>query len=99
MNLLSKLIFLLLFVSTALPMLASAADNQPRRLTILTSYPPEFYQPFIRGYKTLYPAVQLQSLNKKTTAAKGRDGSMIGSQAQSLRGAAISSVSGISGSR
>lgn len=39
------------------------------RLAIITSFPPEFYEPFIRRFKILYPSLQVQILNKKTTAA------------------------------
>ena len=69
MKLLPKFIYLLTLVITTLPAYALTTDQQPRHLTILTSYPPEFYQPFIKRYKALHPAVQIQVLNKKTTAA------------------------------
>ena len=52
----------------ALPAAASAADPAPR-LNILTSFSPEFYNPFIQAYHRHNPGVQIQILNKKTTAA------------------------------
>jgi len=43
--------------------------NTSERITILTSFPPEFYKPFVSRFKTLFPSFQIQVLNKKTTAA------------------------------
>jgi ABC-type Fe3+ transport system substrate-binding protein len=39
------------------------------KLAIITSFPPEFYQPFINRFNDLYPSTQIRILNKKTTAA------------------------------
>ena len=52
----------------AMPAAASAADQAPR-LNILTSFSPEFYNPFIQAYHRRHPGLQIQVLNKKTTAA------------------------------
>lgn len=38
-------------------------------LRILTSFSPDFYSPFIVAYKNKNPSLQIQILNKKTTAA------------------------------
>ncbi|MBE0584589.1 MAG: hypothetical protein IH612_12640, partial [Desulfofustis sp.] len=70
MKMLLKLSSLFLLVSVFLPMHALAADRDgPQRLNILTSFPPEFYQPLIDRFLATHPAIQLQILNKKTTAA------------------------------
>ena len=52
----------------ALPAAVSAADPA-LRLNILTSFSPEFYNPFIQAYHRRRPGLQIQVLNKKTTAA------------------------------
>ncbi|NOX32133.1 MAG: extracellular solute-binding protein [Deltaproteobacteria bacterium] len=49
--------------------IASAETAIKERLAIITSFPPEFYKPFISRFEKLYPAIQIQVLNKKTTAA------------------------------
>ncbi|WP_457577222.1 ABC transporter substrate-binding protein [Desulfomarina sp.] len=39
------------------------------KLAIITSFPPEFYQPFINLFNKINPLIQVSILNKKTTAA------------------------------
>ncbi len=58
-------VVLVIFVFSALPGQCATPDN----LNIITSYPPQFYQPFIDRYRLLNPEIQVQVLNKKTTAA------------------------------
>ncbi len=41
----------------------------PEKLAIITSFPPEFYQPFINLFNEFHPRIQVSILNKKTTAA------------------------------
>jgi len=70
MKMLLKLSFLLFLVSVLFTENVLAADRgDARRLNILTSFPPELYQPLIDRYLEIHPSVQLQILNKKTTAA------------------------------
>jgi len=53
-----------------LMLLAGPAAAEPtRNLTILTSFPPRFYTPFVEQFEHLYPSIQVSVLNKKTTAA------------------------------
>ncbi len=35
--------------------LSLAADNSTRRLTILTSFPPKFYVPFVEKFESAHP--------------------------------------------
>jgi phosphoglycerate transport regulatory protein PgtC len=58
----------LFWLCLAWPTAAPAADQGPR-LNILTSFSPEFYDPFIQAYHRRHPDLQIQILNKKTTAA------------------------------
>jgi phosphoglycerate transport regulatory protein PgtC len=58
----------LLGLCFTLPSDASVAD-QGQRLNILTSFPPDFYNPFIEAFHRRHPELQIQILNKKTTAA------------------------------
>ncbi|MCG8473691.1 MAG: hypothetical protein MI742_17820, partial [Desulfobacterales bacterium] len=39
------------------------------RLEVLTSFPPEFYTPFVKAFSRTYPGIQVSTLNKKTTSA------------------------------
>ena len=39
------------------------------RLEVLTSFPPEFYTPFVKAFSRTYPGIQVSILNKKTTSA------------------------------
>ncbi|WP_300673469.1 extracellular solute-binding protein [Desulfoluna sp.] len=48
---------------------ASEYREHQRYLDIITSFPPEFYTPFVTAFSQKYPAIQVQVLNKKTTAA------------------------------
>ena len=63
------LLFLLL--ATVCPEVEAAgqAVAADRKLSILTSFSPTFYQPFIDAYKKENPDLQIKVLNKKTTAA------------------------------
>ena len=49
--------------------LASSPTKEPRYLEIITSFPPEFYAPFIAAFSKRYPQIQVLTLNKKTTTA------------------------------
>ncbi len=44
-------------------------EKTVEKLAIITSFPPEFYQPFINVFTELHPLIQISILNKKTTAA------------------------------
>lgn len=48
---------------------AAAKAVQPSRLQIITSYPPDFYEPFTERFKSLHPEIKVSILNKKTTSA------------------------------
>lgn len=62
-----------LILTSAIPGLSAEARAQEisptRSLRVLTSFSPDFYLPFIDAYKKDNPDLQLQILNKKTTAA------------------------------
>lgn len=47
----------------------SAAEAPKRYLDIITSFPPEFYAPFIAAFSKKYPDIQVMTRNKKTTSA------------------------------
>ena len=49
--------------------LASSPAEEPRYLEIITSFPPEFYTPFIAAFSQRHPQIQVLTLNKKTTTA------------------------------
>ncbi|SCY40009.1 ABC transporter substrate-binding protein [Desulfoluna spongiiphila] len=50
---------------------ASASEGQgtQRYLDIITSFPPEFYTPFVTAFSRKYPDIQVMTSNKKTTSA------------------------------
>lgn len=48
---------------------ASEPSKPPRYLDIITSFPPEFYAPFVTAFSQKYPDIQVFTLNKKATAA------------------------------
>jgi ABC-type Fe3+ transport system substrate-binding protein len=58
----------LLCICLISPRSVPAAFQEPR-LNILTSFPPEFYNPFIQAFNRHHPRMQIQILNKKTNAA------------------------------
>jgi len=66
---------LLLFFVFCPPVLQAAEKTKvpiapvSRQLNIITSFPPEFYTPFIDVFSRHYPDIQVSILNKKTTAA------------------------------
>lgn len=70
-------ILLLVTISLFVPLhslQAAEADENPsapvfRQLNVLTSFPPEFYTPFLETFSHRYPDIQISILNKKTTAA------------------------------
>ncbi len=65
-------LFFVLFLSVVLLSTAVAeptAEQFSERLNILTSFPPEFYTPFLENFSALHPDIQISILNKKTTAA------------------------------
>jgi len=59
------IIFILLFS----PLTAISQNLEENQLVILTSFSPEFYEPFIQKFERFRPDVKVQVLNKKTTAA------------------------------
>ncbi|WP_236892050.1 ABC transporter substrate-binding protein [Desulfoluna limicola] len=48
---------------------ASEALKKTRQLEVITSFPPEFYTPFVTAFSQRYPDIQVLTLNKKTTAS------------------------------
>lgn len=48
---------------------AAAKAVQSSSLQIITSYPPDFYEPFTERFKSLHPGIKVSILNKKTTSA------------------------------
>jgi len=61
---------LFLFVSPLPVAVAEPATEQfSERLNILTSFPPEFYTPFLENFSDSHPDIQISILNKKATAA------------------------------
>ena len=66
-----RLFFVLfLFVGPLSAAVAEPTTEQfSERLNILTSFPPEFYAPFLEVFSTLHPDIQISILNKKATAA------------------------------
>jgi len=66
---------LLLFFVICPPTLQAAEKTKipiapaSRQLNIITSFPPEFYTPFVEVFSHHYPDIQVSILNKKTTAA------------------------------
>lgn len=71
-----RVVVLLVIVTTSIWVLCDsglAEDNgksaKSGTMRILTSFSPDFYTPFIDAYKKKYPSLQVQILNKKTTAA------------------------------
>ena len=59
-----QVFFLLLLAATPV-----SANEGSRHLNILTSFPAEFYTPFVDSFEKLHPDIQIAVLNKKTTAA------------------------------
>jgi len=53
----------------AAPLTAEVPLPVTERLTILTSFPPEFYTPFVKEFRARFPSIQISVLNKKTTSA------------------------------
>ena len=47
----------------------TASIQNLEQLNIITSFPPEFYTPFLEAFSDKYPNIQISILNKKTTAA------------------------------
>jgi len=59
-----------LFISALSTAVAESTTEQfSERLNILTSFPPEFYTPFLENFSHLHPDIQISILNKKATAA------------------------------
>ncbi|SIO28067.1 ABC transporter substrate-binding protein [Halodesulfovibrio marinisediminis] len=48
---------------------SAANASQHSRLQIITSYPPNFYEPFVKRFQDLHPEIAVSILNKKTTSA------------------------------
>ncbi len=70
-NLISLLTFCCIFFLTVpiSPAREGSKQTSSQKLSILTSFSPDFYQPFIEEYQKHNPTFQIQVLNKKTTAA------------------------------
>ena len=62
-------VLLMIFAGTPLYGDVGAVDKSTRQLMILTSFPPEFYGPFITKFNKSRPDIRVLVLNKKTTAA------------------------------
>ena len=63
--------FVVTIILTSLfsPPTALSQNQEENQLTILTSFSPDFYTPFIETFEHLRPDVKVLVLNKKTTAA------------------------------
>lgn len=72
---LKRLFFRLLILMCCLvPPLAGGVSvagdlEKIRSLEMITSFPPEFYTPFVTAFSKRHPDIQVLTLNKKTTAA------------------------------
>lgn len=64
-----SLFFYLVTLSTTFCLADDVKNNQSSKLSILTSFSPDFYLPFIQRYQERNPTLQIQVLNKKTTSA------------------------------
>lgn len=47
----------------------SAGQAQPRRVQIVTSFPPSFFEPFRSAFRTRHPDILVEIVQRKTTAA------------------------------
>lgn len=61
----SVFIVVVLILFFSMPLRATAAQQ----LRLLTSFPPQFYTPFIDQFEKLHPDISVSILNKKTTSA------------------------------
>lgn len=61
-------ILLVILVQSCLPV-SSNATTTGEQLRLITSFPPNFYTPFVEEFETLHPNISVLILNKKTTAA------------------------------
>lgn len=64
-----NLVVSLVFISIFSPPTAASQHQDENQLSILTSFSPDFYVPFIKKFQRSRPDVKVQVLNKKTTAA------------------------------